>query len=107
MENGRIVIVAYQPFAGRENDLEALAKKHVEILRQEGLVTSREPVLMRASDNVVIEVFEWASKEAIASAHSNAAVQKLWQAFGEVCIYVPLGQLKDSANMFADFTPLN
>ena len=107
MENGRIVIVAYQPFAGRENDLEALVRGHVDILRQEGLATSRIPMLMRTADNVVIEVFEWTSKEAIASAHTNTAVIKMWKAFSEVCTFVPLGQLHESANLFAEFTPFN
>jgi hypothetical protein len=58
MANGRIVIVAYKPFAGKEKKLDALMKMHVEILRQEGLVTERDPVMMRAADGMVLEVFE-------------------------------------------------
>ncbi len=106
MEIGRIVIVGYKPFPGKEKDLDLLMKKHVETLRQEGLATLREPVLMRAGDGTVVEVFEWKSADAIAAAHSNPAVQKMWQSFGEICSFTPLSQLKEASDMFAEFNPI-
>lgn len=106
MEAGRIVIVGYKPFAGKEKELDELMKSHVEMLRQQGLATGRESVLMRAADGTVIEVFEWKSREAIQSAHTNPAVQKMWQAYSQVCSFVPLSQVKESLDMFAEFTPL-
>ena len=106
MENGRIVIVAYKPIAGKEKELDEVMKKHVSILRTLGLATQREPVLMRASDGTVLEVFEWKSREAIQIAHSNPEVLKMWQAFGEVCTFMPISQLKESQDMFAEFDPL-
>lgn len=105
MEKGRIVIVAYRPFAGKEKELDALMKTHVEILRKEGLATDREPVLMRCSDDTVLEVFEWKSREAIESAHNNPAVQKMWQEYAQVCTFVPLSQVKETHDMFAEFAP--
>jgi hypothetical protein len=33
----------------------------------------------QASDGTVIEVFEWKSQEAIAAAHTNPVVQKMWE----------------------------
>jgi hypothetical protein len=56
MENGRIVIVAYKPIAGKEKELEKVMKKHVSILRTLGLATLREP-------GTVLEVLEWKSRD--------------------------------------------
>ena len=107
MEKARIVIVAYKPLAGKENELDALMQTHVDILRQEGLATSRKSIVMRAKDGTVIEVFEWKSAEAIQQAHNNPAVQKMWQAFGQVCTYVPVSEVKETNDLFAEFTPID
>ena len=75
---GRIVIVAYRPKPGRDAALEALMQRHHQRLHGEGLVTEREPVLMRAADGTIVEVFEWRSQQAMASAHDNPRVQQMW-----------------------------
>lgn len=103
---GIVVIVAYQPKAGKEAELAALMETHVARLRAENLVTDREPVLMKSENGTIIEVFEWISKDAIESAHSNAVVQTMWQEYADVCDYVTLSQLPESQNMFAEFSPL-
>lgn len=102
----RIVIVGYRPFPGKEARLKELMKTHVAILREEGLASDREPILMQASDGTVIEVFGWKSKEAIDAAHFNAAVQKMWGDYAEVCEYIPIDSVKESSNLFSEFTPL-
>ena len=104
---GRIVIVAYKPKEGCEQDLEALVQGHVSLLRKEGLVSQRAAVVMRADDNSVIEVFEWLSESAIEQAHNNQAVQALWQQFSEVCEYIPVSQIAEAATVFSEFTPLD
>ena len=103
---GRIVIVAYQPKPGHTEDLLALCREHLPVLRAEGLVTDRAGMLMQAADGTVVEVFEWASPEAIHSAHSNDAVQQLWARFAEVCDYVPIGTVPEAAQLFSEFTAL-
>lgn len=103
---GRLVIVAYRPLPGRERDLQRLAMQHYERLRCEELVTARPPVLMCAEDGTVIEVFEWASPEAMAAAHTNPVVQRMWSEYAEVCEYVPLNSLQEANSLFAEFTPL-
>jgi hypothetical protein len=100
---GRCVIVAYQPKAGREGDLEALVAKHLRVLSEQQLVTDHAPYAMRATDGTIVEVFEWRSADAIERAHGNAAVGALWAEFGEVCDYVPLTQLAEAQQMFAEF----
>jgi hypothetical protein len=84
----------------------AAVRKHLLVLRAEDLVTDRPAYLMRAADGTVVEVFEWRSAEAIAKAHTTAAVQALWAEFGAVCDYRPLNSLAESQQLFAEFEPV-
>lgn len=103
---GRIVIVGYKPKPGKAEALRSLARTHVQLLRAEGLVTSREGIIMEASDGTIIEVFEWKSKEAIESAHKNPAVQGLWKEFSDVCDYVPVASIAEAKQLFSEFSPV-
>lgn len=103
---GRIVIVGYEPKPGKAEALRSLARTHVQLLRAEGLVTSREGIIMEASDGTIIEVFEWKSKEAIESAHKNPAVQGLWKEFSDVCDYVPVASIAEAKQLFSEFSPV-
>ena len=47
---GDMVIVAYRPKAGREDDLLALTRTHVPELRRLGFATERPPLAMRSED---------------------------------------------------------
>ncbi len=76
-----IVIVAYRPKPAKETELLDLVRNRVPILRKEGLVTDREPIIMRARDGTIIEVSEWKSQEAIAAAHKNPNV---WADVGQI-----------------------
>ena len=100
---GRFVIVAYTPKPGREPQLIAAVKKHLQVLHVEQLVTDKPGYVMRAGDGTIVEVFEWRSAEAITRAHTNPAVQALWAEFGAACDYTPLAKLKESHEMFAEF----
>lgn len=83
--------------------LDELIKTHVDRLRMEGLATSRIPIIMKAADRTVIEVFEWISKEAIERAHTNPVVLKMWEEFEAVCEYVPVSDIKESSQLFSEF----
>ena len=74
-----------------------------QVLASERLVTERSAYVMRGKDGTLVEVFEWLSADAIAAAHSNAAVAALWAEFAAVCDYVPLATLAESQQMFAEF----
>ena len=102
---GRLVIAAYRPKPGQTEKLEALVRGHVPFLWGLGLATARDAVAMRAKDGTIVEVFEW-SDGAIESAHKNPKVQELWQQFGAVSDYVPLAEIAEAKEMFAEFTPL-
>ena len=62
---------------------------------------------MRAADGTIIEVFEWKSKEAIATAHQNLTVQAMWQRYTLACEYVSLSSLDECKNLFAGFDPID
>jgi len=103
---GILVIVAYRPKPGKAQHLLELTRTHVPILRAQGLATDRPPYVMRAADGTVVEVFEWKSSEAIASAHTNPVVQGMWVKYGEACDFVKLADLKECSDLFAGFEPL-
>jgi hypothetical protein len=103
---GRMAIVAYRPRAGKEALLLQLTKEHLPVLREQGLATDRPPLAMRAADGTIIEVFEWKSPEAIAQAHSNPVVSKLWQRYWDACECVPLANVQECSAMFASFEPI-
>ncbi len=100
---GRFVIVAYTPKAGKEQQLLAAVRKHLQVLQTERLVTDKPAYVMRAGDGTIVEVFEWRSAEAIHQAHSSPAVQALWGEFGAACDYTPLSKLAETHQMFAEF----
>ena len=104
---GVMAVVAYKPRPGKEQALLDLTKEHVPILRAQGMATDRPAYAMRAKDGTIVEVFEWKSKEAINSAHSNAAVQALWKRYEEACEYTPLAKIKECNELFAEFEPVD
>ena len=103
---GIVVIVAYRPKPGREEELLEIVRARVPTLRKEDLVTDRAPVLMRAKDGTIIEVSEWKSREAIEEAHQNPRVLAMWDRFFAVCDCVPLKTVPEAETMFAGFEPI-
>jgi len=103
---GVCVIVAYRPKPGKGDEVLALVRSRVPNLRQEGLVTDRQPVIMSSLDGTIIEVSEWKSREAIDAAHKNPNVLAMWNKFFAVCDCVPLNTLAEAQEMFAGFEPI-
>ena len=104
---GHVSIVCYRPKPGKEAQLLELTRQHIPILRAQGLVTDREPYLMRAADGTLVEVFEWKSADAIEAAHANPEVGKLWQRYADLCDYVKLGDLAETRELFANFEQID
>ena len=105
--SGVIVIVAYRPRPGQEAALDALVAEHVPTLRGAGLATGREPVIAKAKDGTIVEVFEWTSAKAIELAHADETVRALWERFDAVSDFVPIGELPEAAELFSPFVPLD
>jgi hypothetical protein len=103
----RIVIVAYKPKAGKQAELTELLITHVPRLKALGLVTERTPIIAQSAAGDFIEVFEWASQEAIETAHNHPEVQQMWGEFAAVCEYQPVANIAETSNLFSEFTPVN
>jgi hypothetical protein len=104
---GKIVIACYKPKENKTTALKALMKTHLPRLREQGLVTAREPIMMEAADGTIVEIFEWLSEEAIQNAHKNPAVLQMWGEYTEVCDYAPVGSLPEAGNLFSGFEPVD
>jgi quinol monooxygenase YgiN len=104
--SGVVVIVAYRPKPGKENELVDLVRSRVPTLRKEGLVSDRVPTIMRSRDGTIIEVSEWKSREAIDAAHKNPNVLAMWNKFFAICDCIPLNTLAEAKEMFASFEPV-
>jgi len=104
--SGVVVIVAYRPKPGKENELVDLVRSRVPTLHKEGLVSDRVPTIMRSRDGTIIEVSEWKSREAIDAAHKNPNVLAMWNKFFAVCDCIPLKSLAEAEEMFAGFEPI-
>lgn len=103
----RIVIAAYKPIPGREEELEMLIRSHWQLLNEQNLVSDRKPIIVKAKDGTIIEVFGWKSKEAIDMAHKNPVVLKMWEDYARCCEYIPAGKIPELMELFSDFKPLN
>ena len=104
--SGVVVILAYWPKPGKENELVDLVRSRVPTLRKEGLATDRVPTIVRSRDGTIIEVSEWKSQEAIDAAHKNPNVLAMWNKFFAICDCVPLNTLAEAKEMFAGFEPI-
>jgi hypothetical protein len=100
---GPIAIAVFRPKPGKEDDLLACAHDHLPVLRGEGLATQRAPLVLRASDGSLLEIFEWVSEAAVEAAHSNPRVLALWERYAACCDYVTLSDLPEAKAMFPHF----
>jgi hypothetical protein len=103
---GVVAVVAYRPKRGQAAALRRLTRRHLGVLRGQDLVGAGPSLAMTAADGTVLEAFRWKSAAAMAAAHSNPVVQRLWAEYARVCDYVPLAEVKESGDLFALFTPL-
>ena len=103
---GQFVIAAYKPRPGKDAELIALVREHLPVLRDQGLATDFPPLVMRADNGTIVEIFEWKSLDAIDAAHKNEKVQALWARFGVACDYESLANLDEAKHPFAHFTPV-
>jgi quinol monooxygenase YgiN len=60
-----IVICAFRPRKGKEQDLLGVIRDHMPTLRSQNLITDRTSIVGRAADGTIIEVFEWKNQAAV------------------------------------------
>lgn len=104
---GVIVICVFRPKRGQASRLLEIVRGHVPLLRQLGLATSRIPIVGRAKDGSIVEIFEWVSEEAIDAAHAHPTVLALWKRFERACTHCSLRDLAESASPFPGFEPVD
>lgn len=102
----RIVIAAFRPKQGMQQQLLDVVEKHWHVLQGRNLVTERPRIAMQAADGTVVEVFEWRSAEAVAQAHRDPDVLALWSEFEAACDYVPIADVPESQRLFSEFSAL-
>ena len=103
---GIIVISAYKPKPGKETELLEAVKTHVPILRELGMATDRKVIAMKSKKGIIIEVFEWVSKQAISDAHNHPRVHKMWAEFEACSEYEMLSNIDECKGLFAEFEPI-
>ncbi len=100
---GLVTIACYRPKAGKERDLHQLMREHVPTLQRESLASKRNPIIMRARDGTVVEVFEWASGGSADAAHGNPVVLAMWERFNAACDYVKVSDVAETHDQWASF----
>ena len=103
---GVIAIACYRPKSDKADELHALMKTHLPILRAEGLVDEGPSLCGRAKDGTVVEMFTWKSQDAIDAAHKNPAVLAMWEDYAKYCDFAPLADLAEAKDLFCQLTPL-
>ena len=104
---GLLVICAFRPRKGKEQGLHGVIREHMPTLRSQNLITDRKPVVGRAADGTIIEVFEWKNKEAVDEAHRNPVVRKLWDRFEACSEYISLRDVPETMSPFPNFEPVD
>jgi len=99
----RTVIAVYKPRPGKAAELQAIVARHHGVLTGQGLVTERPPFVAQAADGTFVEVFEWASPQAIERAHHDPVVQAMWAEFDAACEFVPVATLPEGQQLFSEF----
>jgi hypothetical protein len=106
MSKPEIVFAAYRPHAGKDAALLRAINGHLPVLRRLGLITDRTPIVVRAKDGAIIEIFEWASEDAAHKAHQHPEVAKVWEGIGAVADIATLGSLPEAGDRFPHFEPV-
>lgn len=102
----RIVFALYRPHAGKGAELLQAVAMHYPVLRKLELITDRAPVVARAKDGSIVEVFEWVSEEAAQKAHEHPEIAAVWESMGKVGDVAALSSLAEVQRPFPHFEPV-
>ena len=102
-----MAFATYLPKEGKDQVLLDLLRKHLPTLRSLQLATDRQNYLARSENGTIIEVFEWASMNAVRAAHNHPAIIDIWEKIGQLAEIVPMASLQEGAHPFPVFDLLN
>lgn len=101
---GEVVLACYRPHPGKEFALLERLRRHVPLLRAEGLATDRPVTLLRSHrDGAIIEIFEWVSPDAARRAHESPKVLAMWESIGHLADARALVDLAEAGARFPHF----
>ncbi len=84
----------------------AATRDHVSQLRRLDLGTDRPTLAMRSREGKFVEVFKWRDGT-LTAAHASPDVLAMWDRYAAVCDYVPLHELPEAHDIFAQFKPID
>lgn len=109
--SGRIVIAAYRAKPEKMNELLEVLKAKRKFMLEAGYYSPRAPITMASmkDPDLVIEVFEWTSLEAISSAHEDRRVLEIWGKMDEICYEIGsrLDTFPEAVQSFPNFKPVD
>ncbi|MGZ4032830.1 MAG: hypothetical protein ACXVP2_11800 [Tumebacillaceae bacterium] len=101
--NTNFVIAMYRPFEGKQEEAYAVIKNHFPTLKEAGLVTEQQVLLLQSADGTYLEIFEWKSPEAAQEAHTHPVVGEFWGKMAELMDFTTLASLPEANKPFAPF----
>jgi hypothetical protein len=107
MEGTILSFSSYRPKEGQESALMELVKLHLPTLRELELATERNNYIAKSSDGRIIEVFEWASANAVNAAHQHPAVSAIWEKMTLIADFLPMNSLPEGNAPFVSFEMVN
>ncbi len=100
---GMIAIGAYRVHAGRQElFLEALRQDLV-TMRDEGLISDWPAMILRAGDDVFLQLVEWADEDAPARSTDNQRVMAIWTKKRTLADYLSLAEVPGADRLFPSF----
>lgn len=93
----------YKPNEGKADELKEILKNHLPQLREYGLISDRDTYTIQSEDGTIIEIFEWASEEAKATAHRHPATMQLWGQMMNICTFPAMMDMPESGKSFPNF----
>ncbi|MBK6504587.1 MAG: hypothetical protein IPG02_02710 [Ignavibacteria bacterium] len=109
--SGRIVIAAYRAKPEKINDLLQILRAKRKFMLEAGYYSPRAPITMSSMKDpeLVIEVFEWTSLEAISIAHEDSKVLEIWSKMDEICYEIGsrLNSFPEAMQSFPNFEPVD
>lgn len=83
----KVVMAAYRARHGRFEELCSIVKEKRDFMVGAGYYTERAPYLLVSEEDpdLLIEIFEWKSLEAIDNAHKDPSVHEIWGRMDGIC----------------------
>ena len=97
------IIVGYRPFPGRTDLVISILLEVYDVMQRAGLITARRPWIMRSQDGNVVAVFDMTDEYSYAASDKIREVSMLRARLMGVAERVPLSQLAEAENPYAEF----